>query len=98
MKRPYVPLLAFLVSASAAVAADLEYGEYLASECTTCHQASGNNDGIPAITGWHEEDFISQLNAYKTGEREHPVMQMIASRLGDEEMAALAAYFATLGN
>ena len=36
------------------------------------------------------------MHAYKNKTRENPVMQMIAGRLGDEEIAALAAYFATL--
>jgi len=34
--------------------------------------------------------------SYKTGARSHQVMGMIAERLGDEEIAALAAYFATV--
>ena len=33
--------------------------------------------------------------SYKIGQREHQVMTMIANRLGDEEIAALAAYFTT---
>ena len=33
------------------------------------------------------------LQAYKHGKREHPVMQLVAGRLSDEEIAALAAYF-----
>ena len=76
---------------------DAEYGEYLASECTTCHQASGADDGIPAITGWEEETFRYAMLDYRTKLREHPVMNMIAERLGDEEIAALSAYFETLG-
>jgi len=76
--------------------ADAEYGEYLSSECTTCHQLSGADDGIPAITGWAMEDFALTMHAYRTGERTHEVMQMIAGRLGAEEIAALAAYFESL--
>lgn len=80
-----------------AIVGDPEYGEYLSSECKTCHQASGANDGIPGIVGWPEEDFVAALHAYKRQLRPHQVMQMMASRLGDEEIAALAAYFARLG-
>ncbi|MDH3265149.1 MAG: c-type cytochrome [Paracoccaceae bacterium] len=79
-----------------ALEGDPAYGEYLAGECTTCHQASGAADGIPGVTGWPEEDFVLALHAYKDRIRPHPVMQMIAGRLGNEEIAALAAYFATL--
>ncbi|PRX31906.1 cytochrome c [Meinhardsimonia xiamenensis] len=79
-----------------AIKGDPEYGEYLASECKTCHQASGRDDGIPSITMWPEEDFVIAMHAYKQKLRPHPVMQMIAERLSNEEIAALAAYFATL--
>jgi cytochrome c len=79
-----------------AIVGDVEYGEYLSSECTTCHQRSGANEGIPGIVGWPEEDFIVAMHAYKEQLRPHEVMRSIASRLGDEEIAALAAYFAAL--
>lgn len=75
---------------------DPDYGEYLASECQTCHQADGSDQGIPSITNWPVEDFVVAMHAYKQKLRPHPVMQMMASRLNDEEIAALAAYFATL--
>ncbi len=78
-----------------ALVGDPEYGEYLSGECTTCHQAEGGDDGIPSIVFWPEADFVVAMHAYKNKDRNHPVMQMIASRLGDEEIAALAAYFAT---
>ncbi|WP_149588670.1 c-type cytochrome [Tabrizicola flagellatus] len=79
-----------------AIQGDPAYGEYLASECQTCHQADGSDQGIPSITGWPAEDFVVAMHAYKQKLRPHPVMQMMAGRLNDEEIAALAAYFATL--
>lgn len=75
------------------MAGDREFGAYLSSECKTCHQADGTFQGIPSITYWPEEDFVLALHAYKQKIRPHPVMQMIAGRLSDEEIAALAAYF-----
>lgn len=80
-----------------AVQGDPAYGEYLAQECLTCHQASGADKGIPSITGWPPEVFISVLVAYKFGERQHQVMQMVAGSLGEEEIAALAVYIGGLG-
>jgi len=81
-----------------AIEGDVEYGEYLSSECTTCHQASGSDDGIPGIVGWETADFATAMHAYKQKNREHPVMQMVTSRLSNEEIAALAAYFKSLEN
>lgn len=79
-----------------ALKGDPEFGAYLAAECQTCHQRSGADDGIPSITLWPQEDFVLAMHAYKQKLRPHPVMQMMASRLTEEEIAALAAYFATL--
>lgn len=72
---------------------DREYGEYLSSECTTCHQSDGSDKGIPSITNWPAADFVVAMHAYKRKLRPHPVMQMMAGRLSEEEIAALAAYF-----
>ncbi|SFR32385.1 cytochrome c [Litoreibacter janthinus] len=79
-----------------ALKGDPEYGEYLSSECLTCHQSDGSAEGIPSITRWPVEDFVVAMHAYKRKLRPHPVMQMMAGRLNDDEIAALAAYFKDL--
>lgn len=79
-----------------AIVGDKDYGEYLSSECTTCHQADGSDEGIPSITGWPKDDFVIAMHAYKVKARPHPVMQMMAGRLSDEEIAGLAVYFESL--
>lgn len=79
------------------IVGDPAFGEYLSGECNTCHQADGEDEGIPSITGWDEEDFVVAMHAYKAKVRPHPVMQMMAGRLTEEEIAALAAYYAGLG-
>ncbi len=81
-----------------AIEGDVEYGEYLGSECKTCHQTSGDNDGIPNIVGLATDDFATAMHAYREKFRENQVMQLIANRLNDEEIAALAAYFEDLEN
>ncbi len=75
---------------------DTEYGEYLASECMTCHQADGTNDGIPRITGWPALRFVMVMRSYKQKVRLNPVMQTIAGALGDQEIVSLADYLEDL--
>lgn len=75
---------------------DVELGAYLSAECVTCHLASAETDGIPQIVGLDPTTFVDAMLAYKAKQREHPIMQMMAGRLNDEEIAALAAYFGTL--
>ena len=76
--------------------ADIGYGEYLSGECVTCHSQTGVDKGIPSINGLDAEVFASVMHAYKTGDMEHPVMQMVAGRLDDEQIASLAVYFSKL--
>ena len=78
------------------IVGDSEYGEYLASECKACHQNSGANVGIPGINAWPTKDFVIVMHAYKQKQKPHPVMQMMAGRLSNEEIAALAVYFKDL--
>lgn len=80
------------------LAGDAEYGAYLAGECVTCHQESGASDGIPPIVGWPVESFVIAMRQYQDGERENPVMRTIAARYTEDDLAALAAFFATLGS
>lgn len=87
-----------LGSSAAKLSGDPEYGQFLSGECVTCHKPSGGDDGIPSIVGWPKENFIHALYEYKGKFRNNPVMQNVASRLGDEEMAALAAYFGSINS
>ena len=82
--------------ASPVAAGDAALGEYLSSECVTCHQPSGHVSGIPSIVSWPEDQFIAVLTSYKAKVRDNPVMQTIAGRLDEDEIAALAAYFGKL--
>ena len=77
-----------------AIEGDPAWGQFLSAECKTCHLAGGGSEGIPSIVAWPEEDFVLAMHAYKRGLRPNPTMQMMAQRLSDDEIAALAAYFA----
>jgi len=80
------------IAAITDIAGDVAYGEYLSSECTACHRDAGGSD-IPSIRGLAPSVFIAGIVAYRNGTREHQVMNTVSRRLGDEEIAALAAYF-----
>jgi cytochrome c553 len=89
---------AFFAAAAQTIhaAGDKALGQYLSSECVTCHQLTGRFDGIPPIIGWPDASFVEIMTQYRTKERANPVMQTIAGKLSEEEIAALAAYFGSL--
>lgn len=73
----------------------LAYGKHLSQECTTCHRADGKASNIPNIVGLDPEYFVTTMKFYKSGARNNPVMNSVAQMLGDEQLEALAAYFAS---
>lgn len=94
----YVLTAGFFIAAAAETAAsraaDVELGRYLSAECVTCHGAAKAHDAIPNIYGISETTFAEVVKAYRDKSLANPVMQNIAGRLSDDEIAALAAYFA----
>jgi cytochrome c len=97
--NPVEVVQAFVVDSDIlAIDGDLEYGEYLASECMTCHREKGGDEGIPLIHGMDRVSVITALQAYREKYRDNSVMQMVAGRLSDDEIAALAVYFESLEN
>jgi cytochrome c len=75
-------------------APDVELGRYLSAECVTCHRGATAKSTIPNIYGLAEKTFVAVIKAYREKRLNNAVMQNIAGRLKDEEIEALAAYFA----
>ncbi|MBX9592080.1 MAG: hypothetical protein K2X43_22540 [Hyphomonadaceae bacterium] len=85
------------LNSGAANDAKLEaYGRHLARECTSCHRVDGIDTGIPSIVGWPPDMFVTTMKFYREGSRTNPVMVSVASSLTDEQLKALAAFFATV--
>jgi len=63
--------------------------------CMSCHGEAGHPQmpGVPSLAGRPAAELSSQLMLFRDGQRQNPQMVM-AKRLTDEEIAALAAYFA----
>lgn len=77
-------------------AKQLDYGRHLASECATCHRIDGSDNGIPTITGWDVSEFVRTLGFYRSGARSNQVMQSVAQSLDDDQVKALAIYYASM--
>jgi cytochrome c553 len=73
---------------------DIELGRYLAAQCLTCHRTATATSTIPNIFGMAEPRFTMLIKAYRQKQLPNPVMQTVAGGLSDEDIEALAAYFA----
>ncbi|MEE8542314.1 MAG: c-type cytochrome [Gammaproteobacteria bacterium] len=90
---------ALLVFSSQSLAqGSAEAGQAKAVSCGACHGIDGNSltPAWPNLAGQHASYFIRQLEAYQNGERQDVLMTTFASGLSAEDMADLAAYYATL--
>jgi cytochrome c len=72
--------------------ADIELGRYLSSECMTCHGTAKADSTTPYIFGLGEKHFVEVIRAYRDKALPNPVMQTIAGRLNDDDIAALALF------
>lgn len=70
----------------------------LAASCTSCHGTDGRSPGtMPSLAGLPEEVLATSLAAFKAGEDPSAtIMSRIASGFSDDELDALARYFAGL--
>ena len=108
MKR--LPLLAALATAClpwlasaqtpAPPVGDPAKGSQKVAMCQGCHGIDGWRTAfpevykVPKIGGQHAAYIVKALQAYKSGDRQHPSMRAIAGSLSDKDMADLAAYYA----
>lgn len=67
----------------------------LAGSCAACHGTNGNSvGGTPVLAGLDRNLFVSQMLAFRSGERASTVMHRHAKGLTEAEIALLAEYFA----
>ena len=87
--------LGLLTSMSYGNNGDAEAGATKAATCAACHGPDGNSVVAmwPSIAGQHENYIATTLMAFKSGDRQDPVMGAQAMILQDQDIADLAAYY-----
>lgn len=72
-----------------------ELGRHVRARCISCHGDEGItvNSEWPNLAGQNAEYLQKQLLDYRSGERKHLLMQVIASELTKEEIEAVSTYF-----
>ena len=73
-------------------------GAALAPGCAACHGRDGRSVDpklYPDLAGQSAAAIYKQLYDFKAGSRSNPVMSAMAAALSDEQMAAVAAHFAS---
>ncbi len=90
------------VTATAWAEGDAAAGYKKNHSCTGCHGIPGWRTAypevykVPKLGGQHAAYIVAALKGYKSGERQHGTMQAIAASMSDQDMADVAAYYASV--
>lgn len=86
---------------AASMAADAEAGKAISNTCVACHGQNGVSQVpiYPNLAGQKEKYLADSMKAYRDGKRQGgqaALMTPQAKGLSDEDIANLAAYYASL--
>ena len=73
-------------------------GEELTATCQVCHGRDGIavQPNAPNLAGQNEQYLVKALLDYREGRRQDEQMSLIAEALSDEDIADLAAWYASI--
>ncbi len=77
---------------------ELAAGRQKAQACAVCHGQNGlsTTPDAPNLAGQPAIYTAAQLRAYRSGNRKHEVMAVMAKALTDDDIALLAAWYASI--
>jgi len=93
--------LAAAAQAQGEVKGDAQRAKAKMSLCSGCHGIPDYRTAypevyrVPMIAGQGPGYIVKALEAYKSGERNHPSMRAVARSLSAQDMADLAVYYGT---
>ena len=90
--------IVFTFLASISMAGDPVAGKAKSVTCAACHGANGisPNDMWPNLAGQKNGYLVSQLQMFRDGRRNNPMMTAMSKGLSDDDIANLAAYYSSL--
>lgn len=94
--------LALAIPAANAFEGDPQRGRIKADTCLGCHAIPTYTNTypvyhVPKVGGQNEAYLVAALLAYRSGQRDHETMHGNAASLSDQDIADIAAYFASAG-
>jgi cytochrome c553 len=102
LRHPFVAATQTRGSADAGVYRLVATGDPMRgiAPCTACHGPVGLTPGAPGLGGQQRAYLEEQMQAFKAGRRRNDIgeqMRSLARRLTGDEIAMLAAYYASFG-
>jgi cytochrome subunit of sulfide dehydrogenase len=97
MKLPFlIPAMLLAASASAiAQSPDAPQVRSWAASCSNCHGTQGRAlDGMDRLAGADREITLKKLLDFKNGRKPATIMHQLSKGYSDEQLSAIAAWFA----
>jgi cytochrome c553 len=94
----FFTVLALTAGAQVFAQGDAEAGASKITVCLACHGQDGNMsqlDNVPKIGGQNEAYLLKQMLDIKSGVRTAPLMNGMLNALNEQDMADVAAYYAS---
>jgi cytochrome c553 len=98
MKVFFFALATVLIFTSpSALAGDIAAGKAKSALCASCHGPTGISMSPiwPNLAGQKEQYLVKQIKAFRSGDREDPMMAPMVAALSDADIDNLAAYYAS---
>ncbi len=101
MKKIVIQIFAYTIIYGifniAIAAGNPEAGKSKSAACVACHMVDGNSvmPEWPKLAGQIPHYLVSQLKAFKSGERVNAVMAPMVKPLSEQDMEDIAAYFSS---
>jgi cytochrome subunit of sulfide dehydrogenase len=90
-----VTIIALSSGIAAAQSPAPDWGRNLAATCANCHGTNGRSSGtIERLAGTPAAQIIERMKEFQTGKRPATIMHQLAKGYSDEQIAAMAAFFA----
>ncbi|HEY0940101.1 MAG TPA: hypothetical protein VGE08_08395 [Steroidobacter sp.] len=88
--------IGMLVAAALAVAPSLVLAASPpgAASCLGCHSVAAGNNPVPPLGALSSEQMVTAMQAFRSGARPGTVMDRIAKGFSDEEIKAIADWYA----
>jgi cytochrome c553 len=88
-------LLALMASTGLAQAQDALQVRSWASACANCHGTDGRaQPGMESLAGANKDDLAKKMLDFKAGRKPATIMHQLAKGYSDEQIVAIAGYFA----
>jgi sulfide dehydrogenase cytochrome subunit len=89
--RHGLTMLALLASAGLAQAQDALQVRSWAAACANCHGTDGR---AQSLAGANKDDIVKKMLDFKAGRKPATIMHQLAKGYSDEQITAIAGYFA----